>query len=57
VGKDGRILHKVLLQQHVPPADVEQALREADCELKDMRCAFLETDGSISIMRKDPEGR
>lgn len=56
VGKDGRILHKVLLQQHVPPADVEQALREADCELKDMRCAFLEADGSISILRKDPEG-
>lgn len=56
VGKDGRILHKVLLQQHVPPADVEQALREADCELQDMRCAFLEADGSISILRKDPEG-
>lgn len=53
VGKDGRILHKVLLQQHVPPADVEQALREADCELTDMRCAFLEADGSISILKKN----
>ena len=52
VGKDGRLLHKVLKAQHVPEADVHQALRAADCELASMQCAFLEADGSISILKK-----
>ena len=52
IGKDGRLFHRVLKQQHVPPSDVQQALREADCELGDMQCAFLEADGQISILKK-----
>lgn len=52
VGKDGRILTQVLEKQRVPASDMEQALREADCELADMKRAFLESDGTISILKK-----
>jgi uncharacterized membrane protein YcaP (DUF421 family) len=51
VGRDGKIFHSTLKKCHVPRADVETALREADCDLEDMRCAFLEADGSISILK------
>ena len=56
IGKDGRLFDRVLKQQHVPPSDVRQALREADCELGDMQCAFLEADGQISILKKKQSG-
>lgn len=52
VGKDGQILHSVIKKLHIPESDVLQALREADCELASMQCAFLETDGQISILKK-----
>ena len=52
VGKDGHILHQVLKRLHIPESDVLQALREADCELASMQCAFLEADGQISILTK-----
>lgn len=52
IGKDGKLLHKVLRQQRVPEADVQQALREADCDLESMQCAFLEADGRISILTR-----
>lgn len=55
IGKDGRILHKVIKRLHVPESDLMQALREADCDLASMRCAFLETDGQISILKKKPD--
>ena len=56
IGKDGRLFDRVLKQQHVPPSDVRQALREVDCELGDMQCAFLEADGQISILKKKQSG-
>jgi uncharacterized membrane protein YcaP (DUF421 family) len=52
VGRQGQIFSDVLKKHHVPNADVEQALREADCDLQDMQCAFLESDGHISILKK-----
>ncbi|MBA3772725.1 MAG: DUF421 domain-containing protein [Ramlibacter sp.] len=52
IGRDGVVYRDVIKRQRVPPADVEQALREADCELENMRCAFLEADGSISILKR-----
>lgn len=52
IGKDGRLFAQVLKEQHVPYADAEQALREADCDLAGMACAFLEVDGRISILKK-----
>lgn len=52
VGRDGQIFRDKLQAQHVAVSELEQALREADCELADMRCAFLEADGKISILQK-----
>jgi uncharacterized membrane protein YcaP (DUF421 family) len=52
VGKDGKIFHQVLRKHHVPESDLRQALREADCELASMQCAFLEADGQVSILKK-----
>lgn len=52
IGKDGELYRHVLKKQRVPEADVHQALREADCSLEHMHCAFLEADGRISILRK-----
>jgi uncharacterized membrane protein YcaP (DUF421 family) len=52
LGRDGRIFSKTLKDSRVNIADVEQALREADCDLQNMRFAFLESDGSISILKK-----
>jgi uncharacterized membrane protein YcaP (DUF421 family) len=51
IGRDGQLYKDVLQRERVPEADVEQALREADCDMKDMRCAFLEADGKISILK------
>ena len=52
LGRDGEIFHGVLKREHVGAGDMEKSLREADCELKDMKFAFLETDGSISILKR-----
>lgn len=41
IGKDGRIFGDTLKKLHVPEADVRQALREADCDIARMQCAFL----------------
>lgn len=52
VGRDGRLFKTRLRQCHVPLPDVERALREADCDLKDMKYAFLEADGGISVLKE-----
>jgi len=52
VARDGEVFRHVLKREHVGLGDFEKALRENDCELRDLRCAFLETDGTISIMKK-----
>ena len=52
VGRDGKIFADVLKQHRVPVGDVEQALREADCEQADMKFACLEADGKISILKE-----
>ncbi|WP_137919561.1 YetF domain-containing protein [Hydrogenophaga sp. 2FB] len=51
IGRDGRIYADVLKKNHVPLLDVERALRESDCDLKDMKYAFLEADGGISVLK------
>lgn len=53
IGRDGEIFTTAMRRQHVSPADLQQALRESDCELQNMRCAFLEVDGRISILKKE----
>ncbi|MDB5963706.1 MAG: hypothetical protein JWQ72_206 [Polaromonas sp.] len=50
IGRNGVIFHDVLKKQRVPYSDVERALRENDCALDQMKCAFLEADGDISIL-------
>lgn len=52
IGRDGKIYGQTLRQHHVPLLDMERALREADCDLKDMKYAFLEADGGISVLKE-----
>jgi uncharacterized membrane protein YcaP (DUF421 family) len=52
IGRDGVIYEQVLKRERVPRSDMDKALREADCELQDMRLAILEADGNINIMKK-----
>jgi uncharacterized membrane protein YcaP (DUF421 family) len=51
IGRDGEIFAEVIKKHHMPLCDVERALREADCDRKDMKYAFLEADGRISILQ------
>ena len=52
VGRDGEVYEAVLKRERVPRGDIDKALREADCEIEDMRMAILEADGNINIMKK-----
>lgn len=52
IGRDGRFFDKTLKQHRLSQGDVDSALREHDCELKEMKLAMLEADGSISILKK-----
>ncbi|MBT9465597.1 MAG: DUF421 domain-containing protein [Hydrogenophaga sp.] len=52
IGRDGRLYADALKRNHVPRIDVERALREADCDLKDLKYAFLEADGGISVLKE-----
>lgn len=54
VGKDGKIFEDVLRRERVAVEDVHRALRTEDCEVGDMRRAYLEADGEISILKKKP---
>jgi uncharacterized membrane protein YcaP (DUF421 family) len=53
IGRDGVIYKDVLKRARVPEADVEQALREHDCDIENMRMAVLEADGKISVIKRD----
>jgi uncharacterized membrane protein YcaP (DUF421 family) len=52
IGRDGVFFDKVMHRNRIGEIDIEQALREADCARHEMQCAFLEADGSITIMKK-----
>lgn len=56
IGRNGEVFNDVLKRHHVPLCDLERALREADCDQKDMRYAFLEADGQISILKDSGGG-
>ena len=51
IGRNGVLYEQVLRRERVSPADVHKVLRENDCQLTEMRCAFLEADGSISVIK------
>ncbi len=55
LGRNGQFYTKALRANRVGQADVNRALREADCSLQDMRCVFLETDGSISVLKRQAD--
>lgn len=55
LGRDGTIFDSACKKHRLSQSDIEQALREADCELKDLRYAFLEVDGSVSIQKAQRE--
>jgi uncharacterized membrane protein YcaP (DUF421 family) len=52
VGRDGQIFEDVLKRERVGIGELEKALRENDCEVSDLRFAFLESDGTLSIQKK-----
>lgn len=52
LGRDGRIYHDILKKNRIAESDVQQALREADVELNNARCIFLEADGSITVLEQ-----
>jgi uncharacterized membrane protein YcaP (DUF421 family) len=51
LGRDGKFFDKVVKGCRITETDLEQALREADCARHEMRCAFLEADGNITIQK------
>lgn len=52
IGRDGRLYDEVLRRHRVGAGDIARALREADCEVHELRLAFLEADGSISVQKR-----
>jgi uncharacterized membrane protein YcaP (DUF421 family) len=52
IGRDGVFFDKIMHRNRIGEIDVEQALREAGCARHQMQCAFLEADGSITILKK-----
>lgn len=52
LGRDGKFFDKVVKDCRLAQSDLEEALREADCSLDQMKCAFLEADGKITILKK-----
>ncbi|BDT60272.1 DUF421 domain-containing protein [Massilia varians] len=51
IGRDGVFFDKVVRNCRLSESDIEEALREHDCPRPEMKCAFLEADGEITIMR------
>jgi uncharacterized membrane protein YcaP (DUF421 family) len=51
LGRDGKFFDKVVKELRLAQSDLDEALREADCSLEEMQCAFLEADGDITIMK------
>ena len=51
IGRDGVFFDKVVRRCRLSQSDLEEALREHDCPRPEMKCAFLEADGEITILR------
>ena len=51
IGRDGVFFDKVVRTCRLSESDLEEALREHDCPRPEMKCAFLEADGEITILR------
>lgn len=55
IGRDGKFFEEVARRHRLTHVDLDESLREADVELHEMRCAFLEADGTITILKKKQE--
>jgi uncharacterized membrane protein YcaP (DUF421 family) len=53
LGRDGRIFRELAKKHRVSEGEIEQALRGEDCKLEQVQCIFLESDGKITILKKD----
>ncbi len=56
LGRNGRVDERMLRRHRVGREDVDRALREAGCTLKEMRCLFLEDDGSLTVLQRKRPG-
>ena len=58
LARDGKIFRAVLKRELVSKSDFREAMREAGCEeVEHIKLAMLETNGRISILTRDGEGR
>jgi uncharacterized membrane protein YcaP (DUF421 family) len=51
IGRNGHFFDQTVKRHRLSQEDLDSALREHDCKLKDMKAAMLEADGHISIMK------
>jgi len=56
IARDGQLFAEALRRHRLSRGEFDQSLREKDCELGDVALAFLEADGSISIVTKKQRG-
>lgn len=55
LARNGKIYRDVLRKELISRADFDKALREAGCtEVDDIHSAVLETNGHITIIKRDP---
>ena len=52
IGRDGKAFEDVMKRHRLTQSELDEALHKADCKLADMHCAFLETDGEITVTTK-----
>lgn len=52
IGRDGVFFDDVMKRCRLSQNDIEEALRGADCPRPEMKCAFLEANGTVSILQK-----
>ncbi|RJG11414.1 DUF421 domain-containing protein [Massilia cavernae] len=52
LGRHGFFYEDVIKKCRLSDAEVEEAMREADCKREEMEYAFLEADGHITVLKK-----
>lgn len=52
IGRDGCPIDHVLRRHRLSRGDFDKALRQADCDLAQLKLAILEHDGRISVLRQ-----
>lgn len=54
--RDGKVITEALNRNNIPDSDLDEALREEGiAEHREVRRAFLETDGTISVIKVKPD--